>query len=101
MTDLDLFASDFPHDVCTLLGAITPDRAFEFDLRRDPNPHLGSDHGVHHCPGANLARLEIRVVLDGLCARVGSLELTRPVKWTRSNKDTGVRHLPVRMTRKD
>ena len=39
---------------------------FRFDLRRDPNPHLGFGHGVHHCLGANLARLEIRVVLDEL-----------------------------------
>lgn len=73
-------------------------RPFEFDLGRDPNPHLGFGHGVHHCLGANLARLEIRVVLDELCARVDSMELTGPVEWTRSNKHTGIRHLPVRMT---
>ena len=73
---------------------------FRFDLDRDPNPHLGFGHGVHHCLGANLARLEIRVVLDELCARVGEIELTGPVEWTRSNKHTGIRHLPVRLTRK-
>jgi cytochrome P450 len=73
---------------------------FRFDLDRDPNPHLGFGHGVHHCLGANLARLEIRVVLDALCARVGEIELTGPVEWTRSNKHTGIRHLPVRLTRK-
>jgi len=70
---------------------------FRFDLRRDPNPHLGFGHGPHHCLGANLARLEIRVVLDELAARVGALELTGPVEWTRSNKHTGIRHLPVRL----
>ena len=37
---------------------------FRFDVRRQPNPHLGFGHGVHHCLGASLARLEIRVVLD-------------------------------------
>jgi cytochrome P450 len=72
---------------------------FRFDVTRDPNPHLGFGHGVHHCLGATLARLEIRVVLDELCARVGTIELTGPVEWTRSNKHTGVRHLPVRLTR--
>jgi len=71
---------------------------FRFDLDRDPNPHLGFGHGVHHCLGANLARLEIRVVLDELSARVGDIELTAPVVWTRSNKHTGIRHLPVRLT---
>jgi cytochrome P450 len=70
---------------------------FRFDFGRDPNPHLGFGHGVHHCLGANLARLEIRVVLDELRARVAGIELTGPVEWTRSNKHTGIRHLPVRL----
>ncbi len=71
---------------------------FRFDLDRDPNPHLGFGHGVHHCLGANLARLEIRVVLEALRTRVGAVEITGPVEWTRSNKHTGIRHLPVRLT---
>jgi cytochrome P450 len=69
--------------------------AFRLDLRRHPNPHLGFGHGVHHCLGANLARLEIRVVLTELLARVTSIELAGPVEWTRSNKHTGIRQLPV------
>jgi cytochrome P450 len=73
-------------------------RPFAFDVTRDPNPHLGFGHGVHHCLGANLARLEIRIVLEELCARVGSIDLAGAVEWTRSNKHTGIRHLPVRMT---
>jgi cytochrome P450 len=71
---------------------------FRFDLCRDPNPHLGFGHGVHHCLGANLARLEIRAVLDALLDRVARVELTGPVEWTRSNKHTGIRHLPVRLS---
>jgi cytochrome P450 len=70
---------------------------FRFDLRRDPNPHLGFGHGIHHCLGASLARLEIRVVLDELFDRVAHVERTGPVEWTRSNKHTGIRHLPVRL----
>jgi cytochrome P450 len=70
---------------------------FAFDITRDPNPHLGFGHGVHHCLGANLARLEIRIVLDELRARVGAIEPAGPVEWTRSNKHTGIRHLPVRL----
>ena len=49
---------------------------FRFDVRRQPNPHLGFGHGVHHCLGASLARLEIRVVMTELLARVGTIELT-------------------------
>ena len=71
---------------------------FRFDVRRQPNPHLGFGHGVHHCLGANLARLEIRVVLTELLERVADIELTGPVEWTRSNKHTGIRRLPVRLT---
>jgi cytochrome P450 len=68
---------------------------FRFDVRRHPNPHLGFGHGVHHCLGANLARLEIRVVLGELLARVDTIEPAGPVEWTRSNKHTGIRRLPV------
>jgi cytochrome P450 len=73
------------------------DEPFRFDLRRDPNPHLGFGHGVHHCLGANLARLEIRVVLDELFDRVRDFELAGAVEWARSNKHTGIRHLPLRL----
>jgi hypothetical protein len=37
------------------------------------------------------------VVLDELCARVGAVESAGPVEWTRSNKHTGIRRLPVRL----
>lgn len=66
-----------------------------FDVRRDPNPHLGFGHGLHHCLGANLARLELRVIYETVFDRVHALDLAGPVEWTRSNKHTGIRHLPV------
>jgi cytochrome P450 len=69
---------------------------FRFDVRRDPNRHLAFGHGGHFCLGANLARLEIRLVLEALLDRGVSCEVTGPVEWTRSNKHTGIRHLPVR-----
>jgi len=66
-----------------------------FDAARDPNPHLGFGHGVHHCLGASLARLELRVVLGETLARFDHIELAGPPEWTRSNKHTGIRKLPV------
>lgn len=71
---------------------------FRFDVARTPNRHVAFGHGSHFCLGANLARLEIRLVLESLLARVEAMELTGPLAWSRSNKHTGVRHMPVRFT---
>lgn len=68
---------------------------FRFDVRRAPNPHVAFGHGAHFCLGAALARMEIRIVLDALLDRCAGLEPTGPVEWTRSNKHTGIRHMPV------
>jgi len=72
--------------------------ADRFDVERKPNPHLGFGQGVHYCLGANLARLELRVLFDELLARFSSLQVTKPVEWTRSNRHTGIRHLVVELT---
>jgi cytochrome P450 len=71
---------------------------FRFDVRRHPNRHLAFGHGNHFCLGAVLARLEIRLVLEALLARVERCALAGPVEWTRSNKHTGIRHMPVTLT---
>jgi cytochrome P450 len=71
-------------------------RPFRFDVRRSPNPHLAFGHGAHHCLGASLARTEIRVVFEELLPRLDEIEPDGPVEWARSNKHTGMRHLPVR-----
>jgi cytochrome P450 len=72
---------------------------FRFDIRRTPNPHLAFGHGAHFCLGANLARLEMRLVFDALLDRFDAIALAGPVEWTRSNKHTGVRHMPVTLQR--
>ena len=73
--------------------------ADRFDITRSPNPHLGFGHGIHHCLGANLARIEMTVVFDELCAllteRGLGLSSAGPIEWTRSNRHTGIRHMPV------
>jgi cytochrome P450 len=74
-------------------------RPMEFDVRRDPNPHLAFGHGVHFCLGANLARLEMRVLFEELLPAVARYELSGRVEWTRSNRHTGIRHLPLRIWR--
>ena len=71
-----------------------PDR---FDVGRDPNPHLAFGHGIHHCLGASLARMEIATMLETLLDRCAGFEVVGPVEWGRSNKHTSIRHLPCRL----
>jgi len=66
-----------------------------FDVLRKPNPHLGFGQGIHYCLGANLARLELRVLFEEMLSRFSTVEVTAPVEWTRSNRHTGIRHLWV------
>jgi cytochrome P450 len=70
---------------------------FRFDVARDPNPHLGFGHGVHFCLGANLARLEIRVMLEELLESGRAIALAGDPVWTRDNRLFGLKHLPVRI----
>lgn len=66
-----------------------------FDVARKPNPHLGFGQGVHYCLGANLARLELRVLYEELLGRFSKVDVVKPVQWARSNRHSGIRHLYV------
>ncbi len=71
------------------------DDADAFDVARKPNPHLGFGQGVHYCLGANLARLELRVLYEELLGRFSEVNVVKPVQWARSNRHSGIRHLYV------
>lgn len=77
--------------------------ANKFLLTRRSNPHVGFGHGIHHCLGANLARLEMAILFDELfdCLHTRKLSLrpAGPVEWTRSNRHTGLRSMPVSVER--
>ncbi len=54
------------------------DEPFRFDIRRDPNPHLAFGNGTHFCIGANLARLELRLLFGALTQRWRDLRVVTP-----------------------
>ncbi|MFD7408548.1 cytochrome P450 [Streptomyces sp. NPDC059866] len=69
------------------------------DITRPAVRHLSFGHGIHHCLGAPLARLEARVALHTLLTRVPHLELAVPadsLAWFPSGMVRGVLSLPVR-----
>jgi cytochrome P450 family 142 subfamily A polypeptide 1 len=51
---------------------------FRFDITRDPNPHVAFGQGTHYCLGANLARLELRLLFAELTARWTNLRPLAP-----------------------
>jgi cytochrome P450 len=68
---------------------------FRFDVARLPNPHVGFGFGTHYCLGASLARLELKVALEGLLERYVGFERAGPREWTPNNRLFGLKHLPV------
>jgi cytochrome P450 family 142 subfamily A polypeptide 1 len=75
-----------------------PDR---FDVERTPNNHVAfGGYGTHHCLGASLARLELRVMFETLLARMPDLRLAsdEPLPLRPSNFIVGIERMPVRFT---
>ncbi len=73
-----------------------------FDLRRDPNPHVGfGGPGPHFCLGAHLARRELAIIFRQLFARLPDIEVAgEPVHLEAMGIPLvgGIKHLPVRFT---
>jgi cytochrome P450 len=72
-----------------------PDR---LDITRKPNSHLAFGHGIHHCVGAALGRMEGCIALARLLGRFQRLELatSEPIEYRDSSIIHGLVTLPVR-----
>jgi cytochrome P450 len=57
------------------------ERTEEFDITRDPNPHIAFGHGIHFCLGSALARMEARIALSTLLERLTDLERVSNEPW--------------------
>ena len=69
-----------------------------FDVGRTPNEHLGFGIGEHFCLGANLARLELQVIVRELVRRLPDMTLAAAPRRLRSNFINGVKEMRVRFT---
>ena len=80
------------------------ERVFErnhvFDIARSPNPHLAFGFGNHFCLGNNLARLELRVMLEELGRRMPDLAYAgeAPPPTHEANFIVGYETMPVRFS---
>jgi len=72
----------------------------EFDIGRNPNPHVAFGIGTHFCLGASLARLEVRMMMTEALRRLPGLELAAeaPLPRRASNFVSGLESMPVTFT---
>jgi cholest-4-en-3-one 26-monooxygenase len=67
-----------------------------FDIGRSRNPHVTfGAGGSHYCLGANLSRLELKVMFDVLADELADAKLMGPPRRLRSSWLNGIKHLPV------
>ena len=72
---------------------------FTFDLRRSPNPQVAFGlMSPHLCLGAQLARMEIKVLFEELLPRLADVRIDGPIDRLRSNFIAGIKRLPVTVT---
>ncbi len=87
-------------EVACLLAAANRDPAEfsfpeRFDPQRSPNRQLALGAGIHFCVGAPLARLELRVALRTLFARLPGLRPTTAPRYANVYHFHGLEHLMV------
>jgi cholest-4-en-3-one 26-monooxygenase len=72
------------------------DRPFEFNILRDPNPHLGfGGNGAHYCIGANLARMEIKLIFNEIADQLPKIAAVTKPRRLRSGWINGIKDLQV------
>jgi cytochrome P450 len=72
---------------------------YRFDIHRTPNPHVAFGlMSPHLCLGAQLARMEIKVLLEELLPRLAGAKLAGPIDRLRSNFINGIKHMPIEIS---
>lgn len=104
---VDIGDVTIPTGEIVLVGLLAANRdpacvalADTLDITRTDNPHLAFGHGLHHCLGAPLARLEARIALGTLLTRFPELRLAVPAEqltWRPGVLLNGLDALPVNL----
>lgn len=79
--------------LCSLLAANRakcPHAEDAFDITRESSNHLAFGHGIHHCLGAPLSRLTLRVAVPVLLHRLPGLRLAVPAQELRYKSPSGI-----------
>jgi cytochrome P450 family 142 subfamily A polypeptide 1 len=72
-----------------------------FDIARSPNPHMAFGFGAHFCLGNQLARLELKVMIERILARLPDLHLSverTALPRRQANFISGIEEMPVTFT---
>jgi cytochrome P450 len=85
-------SADFDHDQFP--------EPYRFDIHRAPNDHVAFGRmSPHLCLGAQLARMEIKVLFEELLPRLADARQSGPTERMRSNFIAGIKRLPVTFVR--
>lgn len=73
------------------------ERPEEFNIHRNPNPHLGLGSGIHFCLGSQLARLESKIAIETLLERFPNYRRDRSAQLARMDSTMmfALKELPI------
>lgn len=103
--DVEVAGVSIPHGSLVLAALASGNRDAGFvddpdmlNIKRDLLSHLAFGHGVHHCLGAPLARMEMRIAFPALLRRFPALACAEPfeeIEFKPFHFIYGLRALPV------
>ena len=105
--DVELRGKTIPEGVKLLLLYPSGNRDEEvfddphsFDITRTPNDHVAFGFGTHFCLGNQLARMEMRMMIEQLATRLPDLALASdaPLEHRNANFVSGIESMPVTFT---
>jgi cytochrome P450 len=91
----------------SLMGANRDPRVFRepdtLDLRRETRGSLSFGHGTHYCIGANIARMELCLMIEAALELIppGARLLEEKIRWSQKGFNNQIKSLPVDFASRD